>query len=265
MTDPATIDPGEELLGRVGIAHALSQSDKAIRVFKNTPELAGQIDACAARFVRGEKPTEPLVIPAFDYDEVLDQLSKLAAPNPDAYRYLDAHLIGAYQVALARAVKYLFGVLPRDSITDMTSTRTVTPSELKLTKFRRIWGVANDITSVFRALESGMLVDDQAIAMQVMFPTAFQALKMALLGEIAEMVGKDQGREKGKPAWTLSYSRDALLQSMLLTSIDDPGALARLQKNFEDAKAAQGAPNSAPPSPRPSKDSLETPIQRASK
>jgi hypothetical protein len=258
MTDPATIDPGEELLGRVGVAHALSQSDKAIRVFKKTPDLAKDIDECARRFVRGETGDITFKLPEFDYDTALDQLSKLKEPNHEAFRYLDAHLIGAYQVALARVVKYLAGIVPRETVTTMSTTRNVRPSDVAITNFRRIWAVACDVTEVFRALKTGMLVKDQAVALQVMFPTVFEALKMAILGEIADMNGENKD-------WALSYSRDQLLQDMLLTSIDDPKAMEQLQKNFADAKAAQGNQGGDQPSPRPSKDSIETPIQRASK
>lgn len=264
MTDPATIDPGEELLARVGIAHALSQSDKAIRVFKKTADLAEDVDACARRFVRGEPGDVEVKLPEFDYDTVLDQLTKRKEPNTDAFRYLDPHLIGAYQVALARVVQYLAGIVPRETVTNMTTTRNVRPSDVAVTNFRRIWAVACDPTSVFRALESGMLVKDQAVALQVMFPTVYEALKMAILGEIADMAGEHSDASGKDTGWTLSYSRDQPLQDMLLTSIDDPKAMAQLQKNFADAKAAQGDQGGPPASPHSTKTSLETPIQRAS-
>lgn len=258
QTDPATIDPGEELLGRVGISHALARSEKSIRVFKNTPELADDIDAAARRFVTDPAETPERKVKPFDYNEALKQLSELREPNHEAFRYLDAHLISAYLVAVQRAVKYLAPLLPRSTVTTMTTTRNVTPSDFQIHKFRRIYDVADDVTTVFRALNDGTLVKDQAIALQVMFPTVFEALKFAILREISVKVGSDLN-------WTLPYAKDQLLQTMLLTSMDDPAAVARLQKNFADAKAAQGTPAQGQPDKKPGKQgsATQTPIDRA--
>jgi len=257
-TDPATIDPGEELLGRVGISHALARSAKAIHVFQKTPELADDIDAAAHRFVtEAAEPPERRPI-TFDYDEALKQFSELREPNHEAFRYLDAHLISAYLVSVQRAVKYLGPLLPRSTVTTMTTTRNVTPSDLAIHKFRRVYAVADDITTVFRSLCDGTLVGGQVLALQAMFPTVYAALKDAILREISVKVGADLN-------WTLPYAKDQLLQTLLLTSMDPPGSLAALQKNFADAKSAQGSPQQGQPDKTPGKSSraTQTPIDRA--
>jgi hypothetical protein len=265
QTDPATIDPGEELLGRVGISHALARSEKSIRVFKSTPELADDIDAAARRFVTDPAEAPERKVKPFDYSEALKQLSELREPNHEAFRYLDAHLISAYLVAVQRAVKYLAPLLPRSTVTTMTTTRNVTPSDFQIHKFRRIYDVADDVTTVFRALNDGTLVKDQAIALQVMFPTVFEALKFAILREISVKVGSNFGVSTEGSPWMLPYAKDQLLQTMLLTSMDDPAAVARLQKNFADAKAAQGTPAQGQPDKKPGKQgsATQTPIDRA--
>lgn len=268
MTDPAVIDPGEELLGRIGLAHALSGSDKAIRVFANTPDLSEAIDDTAHRFIFEPKTPAKVALAPLDYDELNRQLSQLKEPNHEAFRYLDAHLISAYLVAVQRAVQYIAKVFPRDTVTDMATTRNLRPSEMKISKFRRIWGVANDVQVVFRSLLDGTLVKDQAVALQMLYPTVFDALKFELLNQIAEKVGAEKVTASTKTTWSLPFAKDQLLQTILLTDAGDAAAMKRLQQNFADAKARKGEEAEQQQAAKDSNrgpTSTETPIQRSAR
>ena len=260
MTNPASIDLGEELLGLVGIGHSLSHSKKPIMVYQQTERLADAVDETARAFVNGEKPTGLAPHAPIDYDQISDWLVDSRPQDMSTLSAIPHEIVSAYVAACARAKDYLKGVFPRETITTMTSTRSVRPSALKIAKFRRIYTVADGVRSVFRSLLDGTLTRDQAAAFQILFPTTFKALKMAILGEIASKLGAD-------PAWTLSYARDQLFQSVTMTSIDNPGAMKRLQQNFQAAKdeAAAAAPASKPTQTAQSLSATQTPVQRASK
>lgn len=258
MTDPSAISIGEELLGHVGIEHALSGSSKAIRIFQNTPDLADDLDKAAHEFVFGEQALFERNRPAFDYDQVSKWLTERKEPNTDAFRYLPAALTASYLVSVARATQYLASIFPRETITTMTTTRQMRPADSRIAKFRRVWELANDVRMFFRSLLDGTLSGAESAAFQVLYPSVFDALKAEILVQQADRLGKEGTK------WTLPYAKDQLLQTMLLTSIDDPSAMKRLQQNFADAKApgdASGAPEDRP-TPRKDPRALETPVQR---
>jgi len=258
VTDPSAISIGEELLGHVGIEHSLSGSDKPIRIFQNTPDLADDVDKAAHEFVFGEQAIYERKRPPFDYDQVSKWLAERKEPKTDTFRYLPASLTAQYLVAVQRAVTYLASIFPRETVTTMTTTRPMRPAEGRIARFRRPWEFANDVRMFFRALLDGTLSEAESASFQVLYPSVFDALKGEILVQIAERLGKDRN-------WTLPYAKDQLLQAMLLTSIDDPAAMSRLQQNFEAAKQASGAGGAPPEREPPRKDprALETPVQRA--
>jgi hypothetical protein len=177
----------------------------------------------------------------------------------DVFRHLPSTLTAMYLVAVQRAVSYLSSIFPRETVTTMTTTVPMRPADGRIARFRRVWELANDVRVFFRSLLDGTLSEAESAAFQVLYPSVFDALKSEILVQIAERLGKER-------TWTLPYAKDQLLQAMLLTSIDDPAAMARLQKNFDDAKQAAQQGGEPPEREPPRKDprALETPVQRAS-
>lgn len=264
MIDAPIIEPGEELLARVGVAHAILRSTTPIHVYKKTPPIADDLEAGVRGFFAVKGPQIPTIrSPKLDYDEVIDALASMKPPASDAWKYIPGELVGPYVAAIARAKTYLNTVLPRATVTDLVSTRNLPPSHIQLMKFRRVWGVGQDPLVVLKAMREGTLVTDQAIALQAMFPTIFAFIQAAIGSEIVEY-------RIAAPNRPFPHAKDQVIQTLLLRNPGDPQEFARLQKNFADAKAMQGQEPAEPPTDKPGRGSrlakdAETPIQRASK
>ena len=167
--------------------------------------------------------------------------------------------IADYLIAVHRAVDYLLKVIPKSSIKDMVGVRHLSPSDMRLSKFRRIYAVAEDPLTALRSLAAGTLVRDQAIALQVMFPQVFEATKTAIFDAFTEKRAADM-------AWTLPFAKDRLLQTLLLTTPENTAAVRVLQQNYAAAKERKGAEQADEPR-TPAKGAakaLETSVQRAS-
>lgn len=261
MIDGITIDPGEILLARTGISHVLSNSDKSLWLRKTADPIEGEIESKMKAFLGSEREAVKITLPAFNYETVLDQLTKIKEPNHKAFEKLDSSTITGYLASVSRAVKYLASVIPKSAVKDMIGVRNLLPPELKISKFRRIYAVAEDPMSALKALVDGTLVKDQTLALQVMFPGIFSAAKAALMDAIVDKRAADM-------KWTLPYAKDQLLQVFLLATPDNQDAMKKLQQNYADAKARQGqkSDDTAQSKPAPGAklaQAFQTPIQRA--
>ncbi len=255
------VDPGETLLARVGIRHALSRSATPLWLRKTHTPIEDQIRAKMSAFVTTKPHYEKVKasLPAFDYDKVLDEITSPKPINPVALERLDGDTSSSYVVAVQRAVTYLAAEIPKSTITDMVSTRNVKPSDLTIAGFRRLFAVAEDPLTVLQAMVDGILTQDQVKALATMFPTFYDAAKVILKQEIDE-------RLVGHPDWHLPYSRDQLVMVFMQVPAGDAKAIAALQKNFAVAKERAGIQQQDEPKP-PAKGlakSIETPVQRAS-
>lgn len=263
MIDNIPIDPGEVLLARTGIGHALARSDKPLWLRKTAVPLEDAVAAKARAFISGERDAAKATLSELDYEKVLDQIvaAQKEAPSHGGFEKLDGDTISGYLVAVTRAIQYLDKVIPRAAVKDMIGSRNLPPSDLQLSKFRRVWGVAQDPMTALNALVNGTLVKDQAIALQVMFPGIFAVAKAVIWDAVVDA-------RAANIKWTLPFAKDSLLQTFLLVTPDNAAALKRLQQNFADAKERQGqqADDSAQSKPAPGAKlaaAFETPVQRA--
>lgn len=259
MIETPPVDPGEELLARTGIRHALFRETSPLWLRKTAEPLEKQIRAKVAAFTT-EKPRHIKVkLPEFDYDDVLAHLTSTKPMAPESLARLDGDVASGYLVAVQRAIRYLSDQLPKSTITDMVSTRNVRPSDLTIAVFRRIFAVAQDPMVALTSLVDGTLTQDQVAALIAMFPGVYAAARAILFEEITNRLASDL-------EWHLPYSRDQLLQVFTQTPAGDAAAAARLQQNFADAKARKAVEQADEPK-TPSKGlakSVETPVQRAS-
>lgn len=225
-------------------------------------EAAARIPVLIRKSVRHYLAGKDLVVhevPAFDYEQLLDGLTKTI--DVDAIEKLidglpeDSEFRVNYASDVQRVVAFLQGALPinaRDSLAGAVNHR---PNSLDLARFRRQWLVAESPLVVLNHLNDGKLQDDEVAALKALYPTIYQLI----LKEVTEAIIDRKAENKG---FRPTRKQEAALGTLLQRD-QDPGLTQAVQTVFAQAQQQkQAAPRKASDA---AADDTETSVQRRSK
>jgi len=229
----ATIPIGQKILAITGVLPFLE--GKPLRVTMTQADMAdriqGRIRKSIKRFLtepalEAPKPVE------FDYKRALKLLTEINENRLGDQMQDEAS--GFAVAALGPVLQHLTSIAPRRSITGLTGTKAIPPSDAEISRFRRAWAIANDPLSILNSLEAGAVSRDQSSDLATMYPAIYDDMREAVF-----LVLVDVKAQRAK--FELSPRKDKALQAFLRTRTWN-ASLARDMQSAFAAKEDEGEP-----------------------
>lgn len=253
--DPAAIDPGpgtglfgESLLAVMGVRGFLAREHRRALAtdHQQAARLPGTIGAQLRAFVMGDEPgrEERRAPERIDYLRVIKQLATPIEPQD-----IEA-LVGAHKepgdalelfVPLTRAIAFLNGAAPRRVRTALTGPENIRPSDQEISKFSRVFAVADDPTTLLRRLRTGPILADEVAALASIYPALNAEIASRAQGAIADAM-------TARASFRLPHAREQALR-MLIPDLgpSSPGLVRDMQNTFAQSQQEQ---QQAPPKRR---------------
>ncbi len=162
-------------------------------------------------------PIKEKIEVGIDEDKLLAELEKA----PDELR-------DDLTVEIPAQYSALQGIVPQNVSVDLFGLDEREPSDFEKNKFIRAMRVLQNPNHVLDLLKNGALTGTEIDAMVLFWPKEYQALKDAVLEQIAEMQGKKDAK--------LGRRKNALLSIVLGVPRITPKALKILQSNLVSAE-----------------------------
>lgn len=174
-------------------------------------------------------------LPAFDYRKVLKQLNDFPTTPEEQMPHVTEKMHGfrvapdagvPYVHAAGTAVKYLQGVIPRRQRVTSTGPVLIEPNGQDLSRFRRAHATVQDPMSLFADLREGCLTKDQVTAFAAVYPALYSSAKIAAQTILSQLKGE-------KASFSLTHSKDQMLQKFVGVDSVDPQMTRALQESFK--------------------------------
>lgn len=204
---------GEALLGTTGLTAALEPGP--VYVTMRQAERAGRMDVVIQRAIRaallGEPWTRPAPREVPGYRRLVELLSGAITAErieENLSSIDDQAAAEALGAALGRAWGYAQSIVPRRVLTTLVGSEAVPPGGLEVSRFRRLYAVADDPLVVLDDLAAGRLTSDVVGALAAAYPGLHaEATRLAQV-ELARLRGE-------RPTWQPSRALAGQLRTLM--------------------------------------------------
>jgi hypothetical protein len=253
---------GESLLAVVGVTPLLDPKGRirlGIGRVESAAKLQDRIRARLRKFCTADGFDTAGELPEFDAETVL---AELARPIEEIRVRLEGQLAGteeaqeeinALMPALGRALAFLQSVAPRNSRVTLTGAQPVAPSEMSVSRLRRIYDVVNDPLIVLDDMNEGCLARQQVDTLRVVYPALKDYMRQVLFEEMTAARTADD-------KWTLPYAKERVLAIFLGVEAMTPALAKELQAQFGQSEDPESAKRK--PIPAKSSEASMTPTQK---